>query len=513
MKARKILAMLLVLCLLLVASGCDGKVSSGSGDVSKGVSFTAGKVAFVGDIFELPTINTSTAADAPAIAEITLQANPGDSLTVMGEGFTNDMKAYVYAQSTKDNGKAYESAYEFVSEQQIVVKIDSAIEYGIYAVYLENASGTSNYKLVNAPKIWWNGFTDLKCGEEFTVYGENLTTDNGENEANAWLVGDNEYCKVEITYADPFKITVKIPDGLEAGEQYELLIHNGHGGDFGFATSPEKITIVEKRANDFADGKTVNVVDYGAMPDDAENDDSEAFRKAITAAKEGDIIYFPKGTYVLDDKISINKSLKIMGEDMENTVIAPGLKIKNISGTDTKLITINKGPCEITNLSFVNVRDTGTIPSNIIHFEDASNTTGSWYLNVHNCRYTAKSSKFARSGCKFVGVFNGNGILLQNNDIASPGMYSVAAKNVSGQSFKVFINGNRYYGQNYFGSYYDGMNCMTLSAVDKMDVSNNYFASADILVDDTHTIDVGDFHNGRSMSIQGWSSRVYVAKK
>ena len=506
---RKILALLCVISLLLAVSACDNAdVSSKPANVGKVASFTAGKLLSVGDVFTLPDIKTTDSSGSPVIAEVTGQANPGDYLTVVGEGFSaNGLKAFIYAQSTAENGKAYDSEFEFVDDKQIVVKIAPEIPYGIYAVYIETANGISNVKFVNKPVIRWNGFTAVKCGESFSVYGENLTTDNGEEKTNAWIVGDGEYCAVEITYADPYKVTFTVPEGLKADSEYKVVLHNGHGGENGFVEAPEKIKIVESRLNDFS-GKKLNVVDYGADPDDKENDDTTAIRKAITAAENGDTIYFPKGTYIIDSPISINnKALRLEGESFENTHIASGINMPS----GKHVISIRKGPCEITNLSFVNIRDTGKL-NPMIEFSDNNDEVDTWLLNVHNCRYTAKGSKYASTPARFVNIYKSRGIVLQNNDIAAPGMYTIYAENGSNVTDKIFINRNRYYGQNFAGAYYDGMNCMTLNGMQYVDISNNYFASADVLIDDTHIIDDGDLMNGRSMSIQGLVRKVYIAK-
>lgn len=506
---KKIIALLSAMCILLLTTACDEvSISSEPIDLGKTIVFTAGKVASVGDVFVLPEISTTTTDGSPVLSEITAQANPGDHLTCTGEGFSaQNLKAYIYAQSTADNGKAYEAEYEYVGDNQIVVKIPSDIEYGMYAVYVVTDKGTSNVKYVNRPVIWWNSFTLVKCGESVTVYGENLTTDNGESETNIWLVGDNEFCNVEVTYADPYKVTFTVPEGLIADSEYGITLHNGHGGDCGFAEAPEKIKITETRDNDFS-GNIINVIDHGALPDDKENDDTAAIRTAINKAQDGDVVYFPKGTYLIDSPISINKSIKLEGESFENTNIVAGINIDYSSN----VIKIAKGPVEIFNLSFVNIRDTGKLPRMILFGYDDGGKSGSWVLNVHNCRYTALESKYVQTGQKFVSVTNSSGVIFANNDVASPGMFSVYATNLRGVSEKVFVTGNRYYGQCYDGSYYDGMNCMTINSVDKADISNNYFASADILIDDTHVHDTYDLINGRSMSIQGLARRFYIAK-
>jgi parallel beta-helix repeat protein len=52
-------------------------------------------------------------------------------------------------------------------------------------------------------------------------------------------------------------------------------------------------------------GKSLNVLDYGATPNNSANDDVPAIQKAINAAAAGDEVYLPDGAYDLKGKTSI----------------------------------------------------------------------------------------------------------------------------------------------------------------------------------------------------------------
>lgn len=59
-------------------------------------------------------------------------------------------------------------------------------------------------------------------------------------------------------------------------------------------------------------GKIFSVKDYGAIPDDL-NDDAEAIQKAINAAakNKGGVVFFPKGRYLVNTSMSYRKSIQI----------------------------------------------------------------------------------------------------------------------------------------------------------------------------------------------------------
>lgn len=150
-----------------------------------------------------------------------------------------------------------------VDDNTMIVTVDASLKYGIYGIYVKNANGTSNLAYVNRPLVWWVGMTAVNAGDEFSLYGENLTTGNGSS-TNAYLVNDEGgWRKLEVSFADPYKVTVKIPTGLADGKKYTVRLHNGHGGQQGWADATETITYYAARVNAFS-GKTLNVTAYGA---------------------------------------------------------------------------------------------------------------------------------------------------------------------------------------------------------------------------------------------------------
>ncbi|WP_156431336.1 nitrous oxide reductase family maturation protein NosD [Bacillus sp. FJAT-29814] len=88
---------------------------------------------------------------------------------------------------------------------------------------------------------------------------------------------------------------------------------------------------------DPATGRTLDVTDFGADPDPGSHDDAAAIRKALDAAKPGDEVLLPAGTYDLRSTDPADKSANIVlrsgvdlrGEGQERTVLLTSLDGKD----------------------------------------------------------------------------------------------------------------------------------------------------------------------------------------
>ncbi len=494
-KIIKLVSLIIALNIVLTLVGCSSSSANKKIDDTK---WHDEELTAPGDVFVKPDIKT--AEGAPIIGELSSQVNPGNSITVTGEGFTG-AKAYVYSQSSKDNGKASEAQVSFIDDSNIVVTVDSSIEYGAYGIYLENENGKSNLEIVNKPKIWWIGLTTLSAGDDINVYGENLTTDNAEGTDKVYgylLSKDGKYRELSVKYADPYKVTFTMPDGLTDGEVYEIKLHNGHGGDDCFAAAPEKVKFSKDKVNSF-NGKKIDVTDYGADPADNGNDDTAAVQKAVASASDGDIIYFPEGVYLLNGSVEVNASLSFLGDGAKSIIING----RSSSGEDDASFAVYSGPCEFNKLTFRDVRK-GKFANAFISALNMTENNGAYSLFVHNCKFIQYSS--TRSEVATIIAENCNGIVISNN-------YFEATKLLwSNKSSKVFEIGNTYYGNCYTGPYY-GQNANVIWKTDKFDGSGNKFYGKDILNDDSGNLATkDDSTGGRTFALQQFDRNVYIAK-
>ena len=107
------------------------------------------------------------------------------------------------------------------------------------------------------------------------------------------------------------------PDDLAEGE-YELFIHNGFGGTAGWSAAlPVRVKLPDAWPE-----KVFNVRDFGAKGDDVA-DDTAAIREALAAAEKngGGVVYFPWGTYRLNDWIGVPEKTILRGEVRDGSVL------------------------------------------------------------------------------------------------------------------------------------------------------------------------------------------------
>ncbi len=494
MSLRKSTVILLVFCLLSGLTACRGKTKQAKVNDTK---WHSEKLTAPGDVFNIPEIKTTDGA--PVIGELSKQVNPGNTITVTGEGFTG-AKAYVYSQSEKDNGRANEAQVSFVDDSNAAVTVDSSIKYGAYGIYFENSKGKSEIEIINKPLIWWIGLTHLAAGDDINVYGENLTTDNAEgtDKTYGYLVSkDGKYRELNVKYADPYKVTFTMPDGLIDGEEYEIKLHNGHGGDSCFATAPEKVKFSKNKVNNFT-GKKINVKDYGADPADNGKDDTAAVQKAVASANKGDIIYFPEGVYLLNGSIEVSTSVSFLGEGSKSVIL---------NGRSDKLnkkavFELKADPCKFQSLYFKDVRKDNFINS-FISIENLYNGGGN-SLCVTDCRFLQASEK--RSSIACIVAANSDGIIINSNSFEATKLIWVNGCN------KIIITDNDFCGNNKTGQYYDQNGTLIWDSY-KLDCSGNKFYGKDLLTDPDGTLSLKDDCTvGRTFAIQGFVYDFYISK-
>lgn len=503
--AKKIIALAVTVFMLLGAVGCGGDSSGTSSDGGNNVinneetistaKFLSGKPKAPGDVFEFTKLVAEDSA--PVLASATRQVKANDGITITGEGLSKpNLKAYIYAQTSAGDGKTHEAKFTVVDDHQIVVYCGEDLKYGVYSVYVEADGKKSNSVLVNDPKIWWIAFPEVTYGDKVRIYGENLATEN-KDKSFVYLTDGDTYCEAEVTYADPYKVEIIIPYGLEDGKEYGILLHNGHGGDQCFAEAEQKLIYVDKKTSDYSEGNVIDVTEHGAVPDD-EEDDSIAVQNAVNAAKEGDIIHFPEGTYIMNSDVKVVTPLHFKGEGAEKTKLVMGENVVN------GMFEMSVGPCEYSDIYFEYVLGGGKLIAPFIKYRGDTVVTPYYNLYVHNCKFVQATSATSRSQLPAISMEHASGAWIVHNDfMVTELLFPSDAKNI-------VVEENTGYGTNYVGPYYN-QNFFLIWNTENFDASNNYMASADVLTDVTAILEPGDLTLGRAFALQGHNYNFYIA--
>ena len=498
---KKILCALLCVVLLLNFAACSdngdgGKKPSGSSGNTSDSMIEGDPSTLKKDAFVLPSGDFG-ASGAPVLTQAIRTVEVGDSIVVTGMGLSQKgIKAYVYAQDSASGGKSYECKYKTVNDNEIAIVTDENMKYGVFAVYVTTDKGNSNIMLINDPQIYWIGTTEVTKDDTISIYGENLTYDDCE-ETKVFFSKDGKYCTPEIIEKNPYKVTVKIPETLEENAEYEVSLYSGFGGEYGYVKAEEKIKFVKKKVNDFSSGKTINVTDYGANPADDGADDKEGILAAVNSASDGDTIYFPNGTYVIDSVVTTSTSLRFKGESKK------GVKIISGKSGPEKLFDVSSFYAEFCDLSFYEIREDSKLMTTFINYKGSGELVEFCEINVHDCYFEQEAPHELKPIKNAVAFIASSNARYENNEtMETITLWANGTK-------KLFYRNNSVCG-NVWASPEFNQNSTLFWNTNMCDVSGNKMYSRDSLDDKTHILGKDDKTTGRSIVFQGYMKNSYI---
>lgn len=232
-----------------------------------------------------PILNSTTSDTAPLISTVTSQTTPGSSIIIQGEGFSN---ATVWAYGINNSGVAEFDKCDIVNcnDNTVTAAISDRFRYGMYLIWVENGNGISRPVRVNNTTAKWLNDYETQRGMTLSVYGENLSHDNGTNLSYVYIVGENYSSYASVSSVNPFKVTFTVPLDIPNGE-YQCWVHNGHGGKYGWSNA------LSFNVNS-AGGSAIWTGDTHTVTGNQTAD----IRTAINAASDYDTIYFPNREYI-----------------------------------------------------------------------------------------------------------------------------------------------------------------------------------------------------------------------
>jgi len=199
------------------------------------------------------------------------------------------------------------------SETSVKFVIPEKEQPGIYAVQVDTPAGRSKVIVINRPEVWWvQGDAGLHAtpGGWLRVFGKSLI---GAEKNRARVLLRGAVVKSLEASGDCYQLRLSVPEPLPQGE-YELSVHNGWGGPFGWSL-PVKVVIQARRA--WPD-KVFSVLSFGADSTGVK-DSTAAIQDALQAAGKngGGIVYFPRGRYQVTQKLAVPRFTMLKGEKRE----------------------------------------------------------------------------------------------------------------------------------------------------------------------------------------------------
>ncbi len=200
-------------------------------------------------------------------------------------------------------------------------------------LWVRTGAGWSAPYLLNVARPFWLSQAEARPGELLHLYGFGLRREESGphrpvpdalREGTVLLKGMGETLFAEPIYegrstqwiADSRLIYFRVPAEAPAGH-YQVYIHNGHGGEFGWSPAGS----LEVHSEIPAAKPEVNVRAFGAQGDGF-SDDLPAIMAAIQAVEAtGGSVLLPPGTYRIEETLCLPPGVKLLGAGRENTLI------------------------------------------------------------------------------------------------------------------------------------------------------------------------------------------------
>jgi hypothetical protein len=287
----------------------------------------------------LPSQATITAS--PVVLKVSDGVAPGRTFSINGEGLYSNGADVAIAPDTYGQAPTTPPAdalhLPLIQTDKdthfIVTRLPSGSVSGVYNVWAANSLGWSQCVKLNAARALFMSDYEAYNGVDIEVVGRNF--DQSEfGGMRATRVRLNGGCgvtfEVPIKELNPYHVTFTVGD--QAPGTYCVEVSNDNGVNWSRLASGQTLTVLAAPAagadplglgvswaKDFRWTNVFNVTNYGANPNDT-NDDTAAVQSAANAAENsgGGVVYFPNGNYYLQS-LSLGAGVVLEGQSQLNT--------------------------------------------------------------------------------------------------------------------------------------------------------------------------------------------------
>ena len=270
----------------------------------------------------------AAASAAPVVFWQSDPIAPGEAVMLVGEGFTDAPMIEVARLEDAAPARPDDGAWSGPGEPAEVLQAgDGCVKFalptglrpGVFG-YRVQAAGESATGLLNRPVIWWaQGDLGHRAspGGWLRVLGKNLGWKARPESARTTLLLRGPREVALPAEGGPYSAQVTLPDDLPPGE-YEVLAHNGCGGDLAWSAPVRRVVHVAEAWPD----AVLNVVDFDADPT-GRHDSTRAVQDALAAAEAagGGVVYLPRGRYQVTAGLVVPRFTTLRGEGRELTAL------------------------------------------------------------------------------------------------------------------------------------------------------------------------------------------------
>lgn len=393
------------------------------------------------DRFEPPTYPVSAAG--PQIAESSRTADRDQIVSMTGVQLNRPTQFEIFSQSGTTEGISREVDSLLSDDTAATVLLpDSLPPWSMYLLWPQRDGHYGKPVAINRTEAWWLGPDNAVPGATISVFGRNLARSNGTATSFIYVKPANSAGQyLRPVAVNPFKVDFKVPQ-LTPGS-YEVWIHNGHGGRFGWS-GPLTLRVLAETPWAAQDKTIVDVKRFGATGD-GRSDDTAPIQAALdeAAARAPATVHFSAGTYLVSSPLRAPDNVRWLGAGVDETEIrlaaAPGKSMIEgaVRNARFEALTLNANGMTadkplmwidtVTNLSLdaVRINAWGT---SALEIHDATGVyinaselieKGSFYGRAHQVFLTSNRFRMTGYGESVVSLWGGQDFAMVGNDLAN----------------------------------------------------------------------------------------------
>ena len=184
----------------------------------------------------------------------------------------------------------------------------------------KNANGVGYPAAINRTDAWWLGPQLAAVGETISVFGRNLSNQNGTTTSWVYIKPPGYAGQwVTPTSVNPYQVSFTVPS-LSTGS-YEVWIHNGHGGHYGWS-GPLTLTVWVRHAVDHHAVQREDRLRRATAT--ACTDDTVAIESAMTGRRRLAVLHdlLPGGHLRDQRRVHLPNNIRWLGAGKTSTIVS-----------------------------------------------------------------------------------------------------------------------------------------------------------------------------------------------